>query len=82
MGTSRSNISYVQNKKIDRLTLNQLFNYLGRLVPDFRFMISIDSTLSAGRPTLMTGQTLPKSKRAKALNRRDRDDVGQDVHHD
>lgn len=50
MGTSRANISRVVNKKIDKLTLNQLFGYLSRVCPEFRFMLCIDASLHSGRP--------------------------------
>ena len=45
MGTSRANLSRVQNKKLERLTVNQLFGYLSKICPDFRFMISVDTSL-------------------------------------
>jgi len=45
MGTSRANVSRVQNKRIAQLTLNQLFGYLSKICPNFRFMISVDASL-------------------------------------
>lgn len=80
MGTSRANISRVSNKKLDRLTLCQLFGYLARSCPDFRFMISIDSTLTSARPTLYPKEKLSDAEGAQALDRSDRDHVSQDIH--
>lgn len=52
MRVSRSNLSRVGNKRIETLTLNQLFRYLGAVCPGFRVMISIDSSLTAIRPAM------------------------------
>lgn len=41
MGTSRANASRVQNKKLDQLTLTQLFNYLSKIDPHFRFILAV-----------------------------------------
>ena len=34
-------ISRITNKKIERLTLNQLFEYLVRVRPNFEFLVSV-----------------------------------------
>ncbi len=46
MGTTPSNVSLVANKRIHRLSVSQLFNYLVLICPDFRFMLSVDSSLA------------------------------------
>ena len=40
-GTSMSCISHVFCKRVDKLTLNQLFRYLAILEPRFRILIAI-----------------------------------------
>jgi predicted XRE-type DNA-binding protein len=50
MGTSRANVSRLANKRLDQLTVGQLFLYLAKICPGFRFMLSIDQTLSGARP--------------------------------
>ncbi len=90
MGTSRANVSRVQNKTLERLTINQLFHYLARLCPEFRFMLSVDTSLSAGRSELRPRPTdearfaegSADAQSAEGLDGRDRDDVGQGVHDD
>lgn len=41
MGTSASNASLVDNLKIEKLSVNQLFQYLTNLEPNFELLISI-----------------------------------------
>lgn len=53
MRVSRANLSRVGNKKLEQLTVNQLVRYLNALCPEFRFMISIDSSLTAMRPAIL-----------------------------
>lgn len=48
MGTSQSNISHVANKNLERLSVGQLMNYLALICPEFRFMVSVDSSLGGG----------------------------------
>jgi predicted XRE-type DNA-binding protein len=41
LGTSRANVNRVVNRRIEHLTLSQLFSYLSKLRPEFKFLISI-----------------------------------------
>lgn len=41
LGTSQANVSRVGNKKLDQLSMTQLFNYLCKLSGNFRLLISI-----------------------------------------
>lgn len=45
MGTSQSNISNIANKRLNKLSIGQLMNYLALICPEFRFMISVDASL-------------------------------------
>lgn len=49
VGTHRSVISLIVNKRIEKLTLSQLFRYLNAICPGFRVMVSVDASLT---PTL------------------------------
>lgn len=40
LGTSQSNISRVENKKIEELTFNQLFRFLAVVNPNFKILVS------------------------------------------
>lgn len=41
LGTSEARVSHVIRCRVEQLTLNQLFRYLARLKPEFRFLLSI-----------------------------------------
>ena len=47
LDTTPGTVSLVCNKHIELLTINQLFGYLSRICPNFRFMLSIDWSLSS-----------------------------------
>lgn len=68
VGTSQGNISRVFAKKTKQLTFNQLFKYLGRIQPDFSFMLSVDNSF------------LPNTYRAQSLNSGDRHHVSEYIH--
>jgi hypothetical protein len=41
LGTDKSNVSAIENRRVDRLSCNQLFRYLLNLEPNFELLISI-----------------------------------------
>ena len=41
MGTTKSNVSLIENQRVERLTFNQLFRYLVNLEAKFELLISI-----------------------------------------
>jgi len=40
LGTSQGNVSRVLNRRVENLTINQLFRYLAILKPDFKILVA------------------------------------------